>query len=295
MSEWIRVTVEPEMAIEWDAISALDGIDEMRLFLDSPDGFGEKNYHVAGGNTRFIEALAARLTPSQIMTSARVTAIEQDDSGVKLGCSEGLPLRRHHGQDGGGHGAGQHARQHPVLAAAQRQEVAGYQHHQMGSYIKVHFRVSHEASKLWQVDGENVLTLLSDTQAGSIYDVTDLHRPIRQPRDQVLTLLLHARFARELVNQPFDDVRETSAAALDALFPGVGRHITSAEIFVYPHAVAYWPLSSGARASTTSPNELRRPKAGSTSAATRPRTVTRKEPSSPHCEWHGRSSNVAPS
>jgi monoamine oxidase len=82
VSEWIRVTVEPEMAIEWDAISALDGIDEMRLFLDSPDGFGEKNYHVAGGNTRFIEALAARLKPSQITTSARVTAIERTDSGA---------------------------------------------------------------------------------------------------------------------------------------------------------------------------------------------------------------------
>ena len=34
------------MAIEWDQIAALDGIDEMRLFLDTPEGFGEKNYHV---------------------------------------------------------------------------------------------------------------------------------------------------------------------------------------------------------------------------------------------------------
>ena len=52
------------MAIEWDQISALDGIDEMRLFLDTPDGFGEKNYHVRRRQLRdFVEALAARLRP----------------------------------------------------------------------------------------------------------------------------------------------------------------------------------------------------------------------------------------
>jgi monoamine oxidase len=57
VAEWIRVTVEPEMAIEWDRIAALDGIDEMRLFLDTPDGFGERNFHVRGGNNAFVDAL----------------------------------------------------------------------------------------------------------------------------------------------------------------------------------------------------------------------------------------------
>jgi monoamine oxidase len=61
------------------------------------------------------------------------------------------------------------------------------------------------------------------------------------------------------VNQPLDDVRETSAAALDALFPGVRRHIKSAEIFVYPHAVAYWPLKLGRSRFDELANELRRP------------------------------------
>ncbi|MGH8585568.1 MAG: hypothetical protein ACREWE_05095 [Gammaproteobacteria bacterium] len=61
------------------------------------------------------------------------------------------------------------------------------------------------------------------------------------------------------MNQPFDEVRETSAAALDALFPGVRRHIRSAEIFVYPHAVAYWPLELGRSRFDELANELRRP------------------------------------
>jgi monoamine oxidase len=193
VSEWIRVTVEPEIAIEWDAISALDGIDEMRLFLDSPDGFGEKNYHVAGGNTRFIEALATRLKPSQITTSARVTAIERTDSGVKLRVLE----RDSHFVDITGRIAAVtvpvnllgRIQFSPPLGGKKWQAISTTK---MGSYIKVNFRVSHEASKLWHADGENVLTLLSDTQAGSIYDVSDLQTDT-EPRDQVLTLLLHAR------------------------------------------------------------------------------------------------------
>ena len=84
VSEWIRVTLEPEMAIEWDQVAALDGIDEMRLFLDTPEGFGETNYHVSGGNSRFVEALVEKVGPGRIVTQAQVTAIEQTDSGVRV-------------------------------------------------------------------------------------------------------------------------------------------------------------------------------------------------------------------
>jgi monoamine oxidase len=129
----------------------------------------------------------------------------------------------------------------------------------MGSYVKVHFRVSPKASSLWEVDGENVLTLLSDSPAGSIYDVTELQAREEQPRDRVLTLLLHARFAREVMNLPADEVREKSIVALDALFPGVRQHIRSAEIFVYPQAVAYWPLELGRSRFDELAHELRRP------------------------------------
>lgn len=260
VSEWIRVTLEPEMAIEWDKISALDGIDEMRLFLDSPDGFGEKNYHVRGGNTLFIEALASHLRPEQLLTQARVTAIEQTDSGVKLRVLEKdaryLELQgrlvvvtvpvNHLGR----------IQFSPALSPGKWQAIRTTG---MGSYIKVHLRVSPEAAPLWTVNGENVLTLLSDSQAGSIYDVSELQDDTGRKRERVLTLLLHARFARDLMNQPADQVRETSVEALDALFPGIRRHVTSAEIFVYPQAVAYWPLELGRSRFDELASELRRP------------------------------------
>jgi monoamine oxidase len=260
VSEWIRVTVEPEMAIEWDRISALDGIDEVRLFLDTPDGFGEKNYHVVGGNSRFVEKLASKLAPDRIVTQARVTAIEHDEAGVRLRVL--LEDRRYVEVTGRmavvtapvGHlGRIQFT---PPLGANKRRAIETTR---MGSYIKVHFRLAPGAEKLWTVDGENVLTLLSDSPAGSIYDVTDLQEAGGAEKEGVLTLLLHARFARELADRSADEIREKSADALDALFPGVRRFIRSAEIFVYPQAVAYWPLELGRSRFDALANELRRP------------------------------------
>jgi len=61
------------------------------------------------------------------------------------------------------------------------------------------------------------------------------------------------------MNLPLDEVREKSAEALDNLFPGVRPHIKSAEIFVYPQAVAYWPLELGRSRFDELANELRRP------------------------------------
>lgn len=261
VSEWIRVTVEPEMAIEWDRISALDGIDEVRLFLDTPDGFGEKNYHVAGGNSDFVAALAAKLDPGQIRTQTRVTAIEQTASGVTLRALE----RERQYVDATcrlaavtvpvGHlGRIQFS---PPLADEAWEAIRTTR---MGSYIKVHFRLAPEAAELWSDEnGESILTLLSDSHAGSIYDVTDLQDGEEAETDRLLTLLLHARFARDLMNEPVDVIRERSAEALDRLFPGVRRHIRSAEIFVYPQAVAYWPLEEGRSRFDDLANALRRP------------------------------------
>ena len=261
VSEWIRVTVEPEMAIEWDQISALDGIDEIRLFLDTPDGFGEKNYHVAAGNSDFVAALAARLEPGQIRTATRVTAIDQTATGVTVRALE--EDRRYVDFECGvaavtvpvGHiGRIQFS---PPLDPRKWQAIGTTR---MGSYIKVHFRLDPAAAALWRdAEGASILTLLSDSHAGSIYDVTDLQSRDGQPVDHLLTLLLHARFARDLMNRPADEIREEAAKALDALFPGAQAHIRSAEVFVYPQAVAYWPLELGRSRFDDLANELRRP------------------------------------
>jgi monoamine oxidase len=260
VSEWIRVTVEPEMAVEWDQISALDGVDEFRLFLDTPDGFGEKNYHVKGGNSNFTRALASHLRAGHVLTGTRVTAVAQDANGVTLRAlvddSRYVELRGKLAvvtvpisQIG-------RIQFEPALSEGKRKAIGTTR---MGSYIKVHFRLAPGAEKLWTIDGENALTLLSDSHAGSIYDVTDLQDAEKPNGEGLLTLLLHARYARDLMNLPADEIRERTADALEALFPGVRPLIRSAEIFVYPQAVAYWPLELGRSRFDELADELRTP------------------------------------
>ena len=78
-------------------------------------------------------------------------------------------------------------------------------------------------------------------------------------RDRILTLLLHARFARSLIGRSADEIRQRSAENLDALFPGVKMHIKFAEIFVYPEAVGYWPLELGRSRFDALATKLREP------------------------------------
>jgi monoamine oxidase len=257
--EWMRVTIEPEMAIEWDQISALDGIDEMRLFLDSPQGFGEKNYHVKGGNSKFTAALAAKIGDRQPLTNALVTAIRQTADAVTV----------RYLQDGYQYGevTGKYIvvtvpvpqlgriQFEPPLSAEKQRAIATTRY---GSYVKVHLGVAPAAAKLWEEDGETVLTLLSDSPAGSVYDATDL-QDAPTDRDRILTLLLHARFARAMIGLSADEIRQRAAASLDALFPGVQQQVKFAEVFVYPEAVAYWPLKLGRSRFDALADKLREP------------------------------------
>jgi len=244
VSEWIRVTVEPEMAVEWDKISALDGIDEFRLFLNTPDGFGEKNYHVKGGNSKFTAALAARLGRLPI-TNAMVTEIRQS--------AESVVVR--YLRDGSSYHEAEakyvvvtvpvpnlgRIQFIPSLSEDKKRAIATTR---FGSYVKVHLGIAPAAARLWEKDGESVLTLLSDSPAGSIYDATDL-QDAPADRDRILTLLVHARFAKALLGLSSDEIREECIKGLDKLFPGVQPHVKFAEVFVFPQAVAYWPLELG--------------------------------------------------
>lgn len=264
--EWIRITTEPEMSIEWDQIAALDGIDEMRLFLDTPDGFGERNFHVRGGNDAFIAALLARLPAGRVFTRARVTAVSQDGSGAVVRVLQGdhsfhtiradqvlltMPV-----WDLG------RVQLDPPLDDERRRAIDTTG---AASYVKVLIRAAPEACPLtmMQVDGApvEVLTLLSDSPAGSIYEASADQRPCSaggtEPR--LFTLLLHAAFARDVMALPHDAVRARAYAGMDALFPGISRHFLDAEIFVYPRAVAFWPFAEGRSRFDALALHLRRP------------------------------------
>jgi monoamine oxidase len=269
VAEWIRVTVEPEMAIEWDRIAALDGIDEMRLFLDTPDGFGERNFHVRGGNAAFVGALLAHVPEGRVVTGARVLGVAQDDGGVTvrvlLGDSAFREVRAEQVLltmpvwDVG------RIQFEPALDADRLRALATTR---PASYVKVLIRARPGACALTSmvVDGEPVpvLTLLSDSPAGSIYEASSSDRPCNEDEGgaevtRLFTLLLHAGFARDVMYLPHDAVRDRVYGAMDALFPGISSHFVDAAVFPYPRAVAYWPLEEGRSRFDSLALHLRRP------------------------------------
>jgi monoamine oxidase len=56
-----------------------------------------------------------------------------------------------------------------------------------------------------------------------------------------------------------DEMREHAIKSLDALFPGAAAQVRLVELFVYPTAVAYWPLALGRSRFDALATELRRP------------------------------------
>lgn len=245
VTEWVRVTVEPEMAVEWDRVSALDGIDELRLFLERSDRFGERNYHVPGGNRHFIEALVAKVGAERVLTSTRVTAIEQTERGVRVRVLrdssrfevfEGrlavvtVPLF-----------ALSRIQFKPALSDEVKKAIATTR---FGTYVKIIVGVTAKGFEKTLQDGVETLTLLSDSEAGSIYDAT-ADDELQPGADRMMTLLIHAETARRYAAMSADEAREKAFSALDKLFPGIAPHLTFAEVFPYPTAVAYWPLAEG--------------------------------------------------
>jgi monoamine oxidase len=271
VSEWIRVTIESEIAVEWDKVAALDGIDEMRVFLDSPEGFGERNFHIVGGNTTFVQALADLLPAGSILTGSRVTRIADASSGVRV----------HHVDRAGVEQVttGRYAvvtvplsdldaiTFEPPLTAARRRAVATTR---FGAYVKVHFRVDPEAESIWSHHEGRLFTLLSDSPAGCIYNASAFGRQDVAGHDLVITALMHGRFARSLGGCPDTEISRRAVAAMEALlvdgadgrvqlFPGFGGYVTSSRVFRYPRAVAYWPVELGRSRFDDLAVELRRP------------------------------------
>jgi monoamine oxidase len=271
VGEWIRVTLESEIAVEWDKIATLDGIAEMRVFLDSPEGFGERNFHVVGGNTTFVRALADELPAGSILTGSRVTRVEDASSGIRV---------HHLDRTGAEHvTTGRYAvvtvplwcleaiAFDPPLSPARRRAVATTR---FGSYVKVHFRVGPEAESIWAHHEGRLFTLLSDSPAGCIYNTSAFGPEAGKGHDLVITALVHGGFARSLGGLPDAETSRLVVEAMEALvvegpggptqlFAGFGAHVTSSRVFSYPLAVAYWPAELGRSRFDDLAVELRRP------------------------------------
>lgn len=202
VSEWIRVTLEPEIATEWDTITALDGIDEMRIFLNTPDGFGENNYHLEKGNTEFIKQLVSFLPAGCVRLNCAVKDIDSlglPDNGNFRNFATAEAARKYEADLKlpvvtylQSHPAdvkdivqlkasyivitiplpevNTNIRFNPPLDMHKKLALEGSK---MGSYIKIHLYFKHGVNKCYLPKyGDKLFTLLTDNLFGSIYDST---------------------------------------------------------------------------------------------------------------------------
>ncbi len=251
VSDWIRLTIECELATDWKGFSGLVGLLEFRFFL----GPGEPNYHVRGGNARLIAALVGAIQGPKTLL-ATVTAIERwktPDGRTRARVSYmrderletveadqvilAVPFYRLH-----------QIQIDPPLSDQKWQAILTLGR---GQYTVVHLLVDKRARQTWMVHGRSPFPVLTDGPLGVVYGV--MHEsPASQPLE-VFSLLIHGAAAGAFHMVPRElKVREI-LTALDKLWPGLSAYVRSSQVFTYhPAALPVWPpgrspLDEGAR------------------------------------------------
>lgn len=251
VNEWIRVTLEPEISLGWDQLSALDGIDEMSIFLIDPNGKRINNHHVEGGNEKYIQALVKASPQTQILNDSKVTHINQKDDRVEvifknaMGVSSKIsslyavvtvPLF-----------AIQPIQFSPPLSEVYQTAIKTTK---FASYIKIQYRVKPTVEAVWSKNHttDDLFTLLTDDEIGCIYDST--HNDSEeddQTKEWTITSLIYGKTATEWCKLPSSSILKAANAAIDKILPNFSNHIVSAEVYAYPTAIAYWPVGSRSR------------------------------------------------
>jgi monoamine oxidase len=238
VNDWIRISIECEIATPWDRISALDGIAEFHIFL----GDGEPCYRVALGNDKFTQAIAKAAGRSRISLNHRVTRIVADsDKGIDVHY-----LHTEANQNGVIH-AQYVISTIPLFRLFEVQfapplsekKLEAIRTMNWGSYFKAHVFVPSRATRYWTVDDTSILPILSDSELGVIYD----GNPAQDGPLKVISLLIYGDTAEAFNLAPLDEARAQITAGLDKLWPGIGSEIQNVEFYRYhPRAIAAWPV-----------------------------------------------------
>lgn len=271
VEEWIRITLEPEIATEWDKICALDAIDEFRIFLKTSEGFGESNYHLYGGNTQFIKGLVNKLAPGSIHLNCNVTHVSSKGNSVEVTYLQNSPADVKQVYTIAGKYAVStipiseihNIRFEPQLDAERKMAIETTR---FGSYIKVHLRLHADADELWKKYGDNIFTLLTDSLIGAVYNASaeandKSNSQKNHSVDELinLTVLVHGKQAKTLSQLTFSEIEQIVTTRLESLFPGFTKYVKQVEVFTFPQAVAYWPVHLGRSRFDHLAHKLRQP------------------------------------
>ncbi|MEK6544407.1 MAG: NAD(P)/FAD-dependent oxidoreductase [Elusimicrobiota bacterium] len=237
VSEWIRVSLECEIATSWSAVSALDGLADFHIFM----GDGEKCYRVPGGNVRFVNAIADVVGHDNISLNQRVTSVEtfgdkvmvyyldavtNESRGIEAShVISTIPLYRLF-----------QIQFKPPLSEKKREAIDTLS---WGSYFKVHAFVPKAAQSHWMDGAFSSLPILSDSNIGVVYE----GNPDQDGPTKVVSLLIYGRDAEAYNMMPADDVRAQVMEGFDKLWPGFSKEIKEMQFHPYhPRAIASWPV-----------------------------------------------------
>ena len=254
VSEWVRISIECETGLEWTKFSALDGIEEMHIFM----GKGEQSFRVIGGNEKFTDALANNVGKSNITTNARVSKVaksgkfsivnyydqvtnHRNSIKAKYVVST-VPLYRF----------AMEVQFEPALSS---QKIGAIASQSYGSYFKAHIFVPAAAEKFWTKGGKSILPIVSDSELGVIY----FGNPDQEKsKTKIVSLLVSGARAEAFNFMNQDMARTMIIAGFDRIWPGFSKMIKGMEFYrFHPRAIAAWPV--GRSRFDDLSNEIRKP------------------------------------
>jgi monoamine oxidase len=239
VSEWIRLTTECELGAESQGFSALVALLEIDFILDG----GLPSRHVAGGNSKLVEALAGALRSPKLL-SAQVLRVERGqkadgspavwvsyrkDRRVQTVEAERVvitvPFSQLH-----------QIEIEPTLAQARWDAISTLGR---GQYTVVHLLVDKKIESLWPGDA-SPFPILTDGPLGVIYGVQE-DSPASQPLE-VFSLLVYGTHAQSFHMVPRERKLAEIVSGLDHLWPGFAAHVQRGFAYTYhPAALPVWP------------------------------------------------------
>jgi monoamine oxidase len=246
LQEFVRLQSEPEYALSWDSISALDGIMEWHIF----SGAGSSSYHLVGGNQNLATKIAENIGYSNISLNSKVTRIVSEKDGVLVeSVHQGdyqtqaikgkfvvttIPLFRL-----------LEMQFVPALSEERKQAIMSQS---WGSYFTAHVMIDAAAAKFWGGGSMESLPILTDSALGVIYGSAEADKKVHGAKNDVLllNLLITGSYAERFnmrAATAMDSVRQELTEAFEKQWPGSSAMIKKFEFYQYhPRAIAAWPV-----------------------------------------------------
>jgi monoamine oxidase len=229
--EWMKMTIEPELAAPFETVSALSGLHVANLFLQ-PGRFAAR---IVAGNSRLVDAFWSRRRGSRL-EDATVTEINLGSDGLST-----VTFLRQDSRNA--------IRARRVLVTVPWYRLGNIQFSPplpedilgqilalgRGGYTVVHLECDGRCAAISTEQRESFPILTGD-YLGVLYCPKRIGNPL------ILSVLQYGEPALAFQHEAVNALRRTVIERLDVIFPGISKEIKGAMLFpYYPAGVPFWP------------------------------------------------------